>query len=75
VVAQVGGRSAQEKGEWAECMDPSPRAVEGFALARFDLAAARQQRLGWGLFRDRRPELYGAIASLDGAQRHAAAAK
>ncbi len=71
-MAQVGG--SQDKGEWAECSDPSPQAVEGFALAAFDLAAAQRQRLAWGLFRDRRPELYGAIASLDGAQRHAAAA-
>jgi N-carbamoylputrescine amidase len=47
--------------------------VEGCALARLDLAAAGRQRLGWGLFRDRRPELYGAIAALDGAHRHAAA--
>lgn len=31
------------------------------------VAAAR-----WGVFRDRRPELYGALVTLDGRQRHAA---
>ena len=34
--------------------------------ARFDLDAIRAQRASWGLFRDRRPELYGAILTLDG---------
>lgn len=29
--------------------------------ARFDLAAQRERRAGWGLFRDRRPELYGDL--------------
>ncbi len=32
----------------------------------FDLEAIRAQRQGWGLFRDRRPELYGAVGSLSG---------
>ncbi len=32
----------------------------------FDLAAIRQQRDSWGIFRDRRPELYGAIGRADG---------
>ena len=35
-------------------------------IARFDLDELREQRDGWGLFRDRRPELYGPILSLDG---------
>ena len=33
---------------------------------RFDLDAIATQRAGWGLFRDRRPELYGALLSADG---------
>jgi len=37
------------------------RADEGVITARFDLDAIRQQRAGWGLFRDRRPELYGLL--------------
>jgi N-carbamoylputrescine amidase len=34
--------------------------------ASFDLDAIREQRLAWGLFRDRRPELYGRLAGYDG---------
>ena len=30
--------------------------------ARFDLEALRERRAGWGLFRDRRPELYGDLS-------------
>jgi N-carbamoylputrescine amidase len=30
-------------------------------VARFDLDAIRDLRRSWGLFRDRRPELYGAL--------------
>ncbi len=30
-------------------------------VARFDLDATRDLRRSWGLFRDRRPELYGAL--------------
>jgi N-carbamoylputrescine amidase len=43
-------------------------AEEGDAvlLAEFDLAALAQQRDNWFVFRDRRPELYGALGSLDG---------
>lgn len=32
----------------------------------FELAAISRDRRLWGLFRDRRPELYGAIGTLDG---------
>jgi N-carbamoylputrescine amidase len=35
----------------------------------FDLEAAAQLRDNWFVFRDRRPDLYGAIASLDGVSR------
>jgi N-carbamoylputrescine amidase len=35
-------------------------------LAEFDLAALAEQRDNWFVFRDRRPELYGALGSLDG---------
>ena len=34
-----------------------------------DLATMREERLTWGIYRDRRPEMYGALLSLDG--RHA----
>ncbi len=35
-------------------------------LARFDLDAIARMRRGWGLFRDRRPDLYGGLGRLDG---------
>lgn len=42
------------------------RATEGVITATFDLDAIRDYRRGWGVFRDRRPDLYGVLASLDG---------
>lgn len=33
--------------------------------ASYDFAAIRRARMEWGLFRDRRPECYGAICDLD----------
>ena len=37
------------------------RTDEGVLAATFDLAAVRRTRAAWGFFRDRRPELYGAL--------------
>lgn len=37
------------------------RTEEGFAAATVDLDAINEERAGWGFFRDRRPELYGAL--------------
>jgi N-carbamoylputrescine amidase len=37
------------------------RQDEGVITAGFDLDAIARQRAGWGLFRDRRPELYGVL--------------
>ncbi|MEN9300347.1 MAG: N-carbamoylputrescine amidase [Actinomycetota bacterium] len=42
------------------------RTDEAVLVAKFDLAELRQMRLSWGLFRDRRPELYRSLTSLDG---------
>ena len=41
---------------------------EGDAVltASFDLAELAVQRASWGVFRDRRPDLYGSITSFDG---------
>ncbi|HVT52634.1 MAG TPA: N-carbamoylputrescine amidase [Dongiaceae bacterium] len=39
---------------------------EAVLLQSFDLAAMRKQRAGWGLFRDRRPDLYATLMTLDG---------
>jgi N-carbamoylputrescine amidase len=40
---------------------------EAVLTAKFDLAANEELRNNWFVFRDRRPELYGALTSLDGA--------
>lgn len=42
------------------------RESEGILTATFDLAAIRAARRAWGVFRDRRPDLYGMLGSLDG---------
>ena len=39
---------------------------EAVLVASFDREQLRAQRSAWGLFRDRRPELYGPIVTLDG---------
>lgn len=41
-----------------------PRDAAAVVTARIDLAAAADLRRSWGLFRDRRPDLYGRLASL-----------
>jgi len=41
---------------------------ERVLVADIDIEGNRAMRAAWGLFRDRRPELYGAITSLDGNQ-------
>ena len=43
----------------------------GFLLQRVDLAAMREERLNWGIYRDRRPEMYGPLLSQDGRHLHA----
>ena len=57
------GRSfiADWQGETVQQMD---RVEEGFRVQRFDLDAIAGLRRGWGLFRDRRPDLYGALLTL-----------
>ena len=42
------------------------RSSEAVLTATFDLERIREQRHAWGVFRDRRPELYGPIMTLDG---------
>jgi N-carbamoylputrescine amidase len=39
---------------------------EGVITATFDLAETEEMRNNWFVFRDRRPELYGALSSFDG---------
>ncbi len=42
------------------------RTDEAVLTATFDLAELRRTRSAWGLFRDRRPDLYGVLLTLDG---------
>ncbi len=42
------------------------RSEETILLAEFDLDAVAAQRAEWGIFRDRRPDLYGTILTYDG---------
>jgi N-carbamoylputrescine amidase len=65
------GRSfiADHQGEKVTEMD---RGQEGVRLASFDLGMISELRRSWGVFRDRRPELYGALLTMDGKTRSAA---
>jgi len=54
---------ADHKGALAAEADRDTQTV---LTASFDLDDIRAHRAGWGLFRDRRPELYGTLATLDG---------
>lgn len=44
------------------------RDEEAVLIAEFDLDALESQRIEWGIFRDRRPDLYKIITSYDGEQ-------
>lgn len=62
------GRSfiADHHGEKVQEMD---RSEEGLRLASFDLDAISDLRRTWGVFRDRRTDLYGPLLTLDGRTR------
>lgn len=45
------------------------RTDEEIVTATFDLDEAGEFRRTWGIFRDRRPELYGALSTMDGSRR------
>jgi N-carbamoylputrescine amidase len=55
-VADAAGAIAAELG----------RSEEGFATATFDLDEIAKMRASWGLFRDRRPELYAVLSRHNG---------
>jgi len=54
---------ADQEGQKAAEAD---RASETVLTAEFDLDACHLKRRAWGLFRDRRPAMYGPIMTLDG---------
>ncbi|MDD4154340.1 MAG: N-carbamoylputrescine amidase [Bacilli bacterium] len=41
------------------------RTEEGVAIAEFDLKEIDKKRIAWGVFRDRRPDLYTSLIKLD----------
>jgi len=47
----------------------APEEGDAVLTATFDLNATAELRDNWFVFRDRRPDLYGPLASLDGARR------
>jgi N-carbamoylputrescine amidase len=57
---------ADDSGEIVALADDHSEMV---LVHEFDMEAIRNYRNGWGLFRDRRPDLYQTIATLDGVQR------
>ncbi|PNG30025.1 N-carbamoylputrescine amidase [Pseudomonas protegens] len=46
------------------------RTTDGVLLHSLDLATMAEERRTWGIFRDRRPEMYGPLLSLDGQRIH-----
>ncbi len=47
----------------------APQADDAVLIAEFDLAENAGRRDSWFVFRDRRPDLYGALVTLDGRSR------
>lgn len=47
-------------------LEEAGRTEETVLVAEFDLDQLETQRIEWGIFRDRRPDLYKAIATYDG---------
>jgi len=58
---------ADEHGQLVESAD---RTSETVLIHTFDLDAIRITRSAWGIFRDRRPDVYTAIATYDGSHIH-----
>jgi len=55
-------------GPTGEILAELGREEEGSVTASVDLAAIAKARASWGLFRDRRPDLYGPILTADGGE-------
>ncbi|MGE4220601.1 MAG: N-carbamoylputrescine amidase [Alphaproteobacteria bacterium] len=53
-------------GPTGEIVAEASRNERSVITARFDLDAVQAQRASWGVFRDRRPDLYRPLLSLDG---------
>jgi len=53
-------------GYTGEIIAEEDRSEETVISAQIDLDEAAAYRRSWGVFRDRRPDLYGALTTLDG---------
>ena len=53
-------------GSMGELLQTAPRDEEAILLQSFDLETLLRKRQSWGIFRDRRPDLYEPILSLEG---------
>jgi N-carbamoylputrescine amidase len=53
-------------GPTGEILAELPRDEEGVIAASFDFSGIAKARASWGLFRDRRPDLYGPLLTADG---------
>jgi N-carbamoylputrescine amidase len=58
-------------GPTGELVAEAGRTEEAVVIASFDLDAIRAKRASWGVFRDRRPDLYTPILTADGGRRAA----
>ena len=56
----------QIAGPTGEILADAGRDAETIVTATVDLDAIGAARNSWGMFRDRRPDLYGPLLSLDG---------
>lgn len=61
IADQTGGKIAEAN-----------RSEETVLTATFDLDEIAHIRASWGVFRDRRPDMYGSLLTMDGKTRHAA---
>jgi N-carbamoylputrescine amidase len=55
-------------GPTGEILAEAGRDAEAVVLATVDLDQIEAARRSWGLFRDRRPELYAPLMTLDGSR-------
>ncbi|MBY6142162.1 carbon-nitrogen hydrolase [Leisingera daeponensis] len=53
-------------GPRAEILQRGDKTSDTFMTHSFDLEAIREMRADWGVFRDRRPDAYGPLLTLDG---------
>lgn len=51
---------------FGEVIAKADRACDCVLLGDVDLAKAKKDRVGWGMFRDRRPDLYSPLLTKDG---------